>query len=56
MGLSMLLLPPKTLWMITEKWKSKGAGEPSGQYAVIMRVLGLLFAAVGVGLQIWGQR
>ena len=23
MGLSMLLLPPKTLWKITEKWKTK---------------------------------
>ena len=24
MGLSMLLLPAKTLWKITEKWKTKG--------------------------------
>ena len=54
MGLSMLLLPPKTLWKITEKWKTKGAGQPSGKYIVIMRILGVVFAAVGGGLLIWG--
>ena len=38
MGLCMLLLPPKTLWKITEKWKTKGAGQPSDKYIVIMRI------------------
>ena len=48
------VLPPKTLWKITEKWKTKGAGQPSDKYIVIMRILGVVFAAVGGGLLIWG--
>ncbi|MBQ6961230.1 MAG: hypothetical protein IJP78_09670 [Clostridia bacterium] len=32
MGLSMPLLPPKTLWKITDQWKTKGDGEPSNKY------------------------
>ena len=54
MGLSVLLLPPKTLWKITEKWKTKGDSQPSDKYIVIMRILGIVFAAVGGGLLIWG--
>lgn len=55
MGLGMLILPPKTLWKITEKWKNKGNGQPSGKYAVIMRILGAVFAAVGGWLLISGS-
>ena len=47
MGISMLILPPGTLWRITEKWKTKGSGEPSRTYVVIMRILGIIFASVG---------
>lgn len=54
MGLCMLLLPPKTLWKITQKWKTKGVGQPSDKYIIIMRILGVAFAAVGSGLLIWG--
>ena len=54
MGRCMLLLPPKTLWKITEKWKTKGTGQPSDQYIVIMRILGIAFVATGIGLLIWG--
>ena len=54
MGLSMLLLPPQMLWKITEKWKTKEAGQPSDQYIVIMRFLGVVFSVVSVGLLIWG--
>lgn len=53
MGLGMLLLPTNTLWKITEKWKIKGTIQPSDKYIVIMRVLGIVFAAVGGGLLIW---
>ena len=54
MGLGMLLLPPKTMWKITDQWKTKEAGQPSDKYTAIMRVLGVVFAAVGVGLLLWG--
>ena len=54
MGLCMLLMPPKKLWKIMEKWKTKGDGQPSDKYIVIMRILGIVFAAVGGGLLIWG--
>lgn len=54
MGLGMLLLPPKMLWKITDQWKTKGDGEPSNKYIILMRVLGIVFAVVGGGLLIWG--
>ena len=53
-GPCMLFLPSKTLWKITEKWKTKGTGQPSRKYTVMMRVLGVVFTAVGAGLVIWG--
>ncbi len=56
MGLGMLLLPPHRLWKITEKWKTKEGSQPSDQYAVIMRVLGIVFTAAGAGLLIWGVK
>ena len=53
-GLSLLLIPVNTLWMVTEKWKSKGGEAPSKGYARLMRVLGAVFAAVGAVLIICG--
>lgn len=49
-GLSFLLVPPNRLWTITEKWKTKDGAQPSKSFAVLMRVLGIVFAAVGVWL------
>jgi len=54
MGLCMLLLPPKTLWKITDGWKTKGAGQPTEKNIVIMRVLGTVFTMTGGALLIWG--
>ena len=54
MGLGMLVLPPKTLWKITEKWKTKGSGQPSDKYVLVARILGIVFAAVGGWLLISG--
>ena len=34
--------------------ENKRDGEPSDTYIVLMRVLGIVFAAVGGGLLIWG--
>ncbi len=56
MGLCMLLLPPGTLWKITERWKTKEDGQPSDKYIVIMRFLGVVFAVTGAGLLIWGAK
>ncbi len=54
MGLGMLLLPADRLWKITEKWKNRDGGQPSAGYAVVMRVLGIVFAAAGCALLIFG--
>jgi len=35
------------LWIITEKWKTKDGSQPSGGYAIVMRVLGVVFALTG---------
>ena len=45
-GLGLLFVSPNALWAATEKWKTKG-GEPSRNYAVVMKVLGAVFAGVG---------
>lgn len=55
MGLSMLILPPQTLWKITDKWKTKGSTQPSPKYAMIMRILGAAFTAAGGWLLINGR-
>ena len=47
-GLSLLFVSPNALWAATEKWKTKGGeGEPSRSYAVAIKVIGGVFAAVG---------
>ena len=53
-GLSLLLIPADKLWAFTEKWKSRDGGQPSGGYAVLMRILGAVFSAVGMILVISG--
>ena len=50
MGLSFLIVSPEKLWRITEKWKSKDGRQPSKHYAVLMRILGIVFAGVGAAL------
>ena len=45
-GLILLFVSPNALWAATEKWKTKG-GEPSRSYAVVIKVIGGIFAAVG---------
>ena len=46
-GMGLLLVPPVGLWTITEKWKTVGGEQPSKQYAVLIRVLGTVFAVAG---------
>ena len=45
-GLGLLFVSPNALWAATEKWKTKG-GAPSRSYAVVIKVIGGVFAAVG---------
>ena len=53
-GLCLLLTPADKLWTITEKWKTKGSGQPSKGYAILMRILGAVFSAAGAALVIHG--
>ncbi len=53
-GLGLLFIPPNVLWTVTEKWKTKGGGEPSKSYAIVLRVLGIVFSSAGVILAISG--
>ena len=45
-GLSLVAVPPAKWWAVTEKWKTKDGSQPSKGYAVLMRVLGAVFALV----------
>ncbi len=47
LGLSLVLIPPEKLWIFTEKWKTKDGSQPSKGYAIVMRVLGVVFALTG---------
>ena len=47
LGLSLVLIPLEKLWVITEKWKTKDESQPSKGYAIVMRVLGVVFALTG---------
>ena len=47
LGLSLVLIPSEKLWIITEKWKTKDGSQPSKGYAIVMRVLGVVFALTG---------
>lgn len=49
-GLSLVLVPPRWWWTITEKWKTKDGSQPSKGYCVLMRILGLVFALAGGAL------
>lgn len=53
-GLGLLFVPPVTLWTFTEKWKTEGSEQPSKKYAVLIRVLGAIFAVTGCALAISG--
>ena len=49
-GLGLLFVSPVTLWTLTEKWKTEGGEQPSKKYAVLIRVLGAIFAVTGCAL------
>ena len=53
-GLGLLFVSPIRLWTLTEKWKMQGDGQPSREYAVLIRILGAVFAVVGGALAISG--
>ena len=53
-GLGLLIVPPVTLWTLTEKWKTEGGEQPSKKYVVLIRILGAVFAAAGCALAISG--
>ena len=53
-GLGLVFAPPVTLWTLTEKWKTEGGKGPSKQYAVLIRILGAVFAAAGCALAVSG--
>ena len=54
MGAALFLIPPEWLWRLTEKWKTKDGTGPSKSYGVLLRALGILFAAAGVLLSVLG--
>jgi len=43
-----MLVKPKIIWAITEKWKSEGAEDPSFIYIVSIRLGGLICAVVAI--------
>ena len=53
-GLGLLLIPPVTLWTLTEKWKTRGGEGPTKEYTMLIRVLGTVFAIAGGVLVISG--
>ena len=55
-GLSLVAVPPAKWWAVTEKWKTKYGSQPSKVYAVLMRVLGAVFALVGGMLIKWAVK
>ncbi len=55
-GLSLVLVPPEKWWGMTEKWKTKDGSRPSEGYAVVMRLLGCIFALVGGMLIKWAVK
>ena len=55
-GLSLVAVPPARLWALTEKWKTKDGSQPSKGYAVLMRVLGAVFALTGGMLIKWAVK
>ena len=55
-GLSLVAVPPSRVWALTEKWKTKDGSQPSKSYAVLMQVLGAVFALVGGMLIKWAVK
>ena len=55
-GLSLVAVLPAKWWAVTEKWKTKDGSQPSKVYAVLMRVLGAVFALVGGMLIKWAVK
>ena len=55
-GLSLVAVPPAKWWAVTEKWKTKDGSQLSKGYAVLMRVLGAVFALVGGMLIKWAVK
>lgn len=55
-GLSLVIVPPADLWAVTEKWKTKDGSRPSKGYAVLIRVLGVIFALVDGMLIKWAVK
>lgn len=53
-GLGLLFVSPIKLWTITEKWKIQDDGQPSKKYAVLIRILGAVFAVAGCALALSG--
>ena len=53
-GLGLLVVKADLLWRVTEKWKTRNADGPSKNYVILIRALGIVFAAVGVCLVIFG--
>ena len=50
MGLAMLLISPNAWWTVAEKWKTKDGSGPARSYTILLRVLGVVFAGVGIAL------
>jgi len=44
MGLAMLLISPNAWWKVAEKCKTKDGSGPAKSYAVLLRVLGVVFS------------
>ena len=55
-GLSLVAVPSAKWWAVTEKWKTKDGSQPSKGYAVLMRVLGAVFALAGGMLIKWAVK
>lgn len=49
MGL-LLCTFPKTIWKITEKWKSDNTTVPSKKYIIVIRILSGVFISIGIFL------
>ena len=53
---ALVAVPSAKWWVVTEKWKTKDGSQPSKGYAVLMRVLGAVFALVGGMLIKWAEK
>ena len=52
LGLCLFLVQPEWLWKLTERWKTKDGVGLSKSYAILVRVLGVVFASAGFALSI----